>query len=168
MKESERSESYLETEPRKSIDEAASLYAEEGQFRQFLRQQRASRLNRIVTCCYPATSDYLAHDQRQFVTDGGVDNLHKGSRIAKVYYWLDPETGAALAHTNAYDDEANPYFETIEEAERFLEQRAETADRLERYETMSLYEAKTRKIRDAKDVLTEQAAFDDFLPAKKG
>lgn len=41
-----------------------------------------------------------------------------------MYYWLDPTTGAALYHTGAYTDEANPFFETVEEAEAFLERQA--------------------------------------------
>lgn len=168
MKGYERLDSDQQTNLLTSDSETSSRYVEEEHSQLSLRQRRAGELHWSVFDYFPAAHYRLACDQRELETDGGTDNLHKGSRIAKVYYWLDPGTGAALAHTNAYDDEANPYFGTILEAERFLEQRAETGNRSERYETLSLYEAKTRKIRDAKDVLTEQAAFDDFLSMKDG
>ncbi len=67
-------------------------------------------------------------------------------------------------HTSAYDDEANPFFGTVEEAEAFFDQQAEAADDPERYAAMSLYKAQTRKIEDATAVLTDQAGIQDFMP----
>ena len=96
--------------------------------------------------------------------DGGVPELHKGTTRSTVYYWLNPQTGAGLYHTEVHDDEANLFFDSVEEAESFLEQQAETADSAARYESMSLYKARTRKVRDAKDVLTDQAGIEDFVP----
>jgi hypothetical protein len=105
-----------------------------------------------------------AEDRRRAVTaDGGYTELHAGKQAATVYYWLDPRTGAALYHTTAYEDEVNPFFGTVEEAEAFLEQQAATGES-ERYEALSLYQARTRKVADATDVLTDQAGIEDFLP----
>jgi hypothetical protein len=103
-------------------------------------------------------------EREEFAPDGGYDTLHSGQKQATVYYWLDPRTGAALYHTSAYEDEANPFFGTVEEAEKFLERQAAAADDAERYETLSLYQARTRKVADATDVLTEQAGIGDFVP----
>jgi hypothetical protein len=103
-------------------------------------------------------------EREEFAPDGGYGTLHSGQQQATVYYWLDPRTGAALYHTSAYSDEANPFFGTVEEAEKFLERQAAAADETERYETLSLYQARTRKVADATDVLTEQAGIGDFVP----
>lgn len=96
--------------------------------------------------------------------DGGRDILHNGKQRAQVFYWLDPETGAALYHTGAYDDEANPFFGTAADAEAFLDRQAEAADEPNRYEALSLYKARTRKVEDATEVLTDQAGIDEFMP----
>lgn len=96
--------------------------------------------------------------------DGGRDMLHNRERRAQVYYWLNPETGAALYHTGVNDDEADPFFGTVDDAEAFLEQQAKAADGSSRYENLSLYTARTRKVEDATEVLTDQAGIDDFVP----
>jgi hypothetical protein len=95
----------------------------------------------------------------------GYDELHKGGRRSTVYYWLDPDTGAALYHTAANGDTTVPFFSGIGEAEMYLERRAE-ADGDELYDHYSLYEAKTQKVVDAVDVLTDQAGFEDFFAAE--
>jgi hypothetical protein len=80
------------------------------------------------------------------------------------YYWFDPDTSAALYHTTAYDDQANPFFEDTGEAERFLQQQAASVDEqtAERYHRLSLYAASVRKQEDAVEVLMEQAGLTDF------
>lgn len=45
----------------------------------------------------------------------------------------------------------------------YLAYRSET-DGKEQYEGLSLYRAETRKVKDAVDVLTDQAGIEDFLP----
>lgn len=97
-------------------------------------------------------------------TDGGFDDLHRGEQRATVYYWLAPRTGATLYHTNAYDDVANPFFGTVEEAEAFFDQQADAADDSKRYTAMSPYKAQSRKVEDATAVLTDQAGIEDFMP----
>lgn len=96
-------------------------------------------------------------------TDGGYTDLHNGTRKATVYYWLDPETGAALEHTGVNDEETIPFFSDEDEALHYLEKRAENGDTSE-YEGLSLYKARTRKVGDAVDVLTDQAGIGDFAP----
>lgn len=73
-------------------------------------------------------------------------DLHSGGQKATVYYWVDPDTGAALYHTEMNDQAVVPFFPDVDSAERYLEQCAEAGDRDE-YANYSLYQARTRKIR---------------------
>lgn len=134
--------------------------------RQYVQHPRNGELQYTTFRYLPEHHFRRAYDrltgQRELEPDGGHDPLHKGTRRTTVYYWLDPATGAALYHTGAYDDEADPFFDSIEAAETFLEQQAEHAETPDRYEAASLYKARTRKIEDAKDVLLDQAGIDEF------
>jgi hypothetical protein len=85
-------------------------------------------------------------------TDGGSSTQ---------YVWYDPDTEAVLYHTGVNDDAADPFFANIEEADRYLEQRADQGEQ-ERYERLSLYKVRMRKEQDALDVLLDQAGLDDF------
>lgn len=100
-----------------SYDEAVR-YAEEVQpYWLSLRQPWNGQLQWTLFDYFPATHYHKAlHGLK---TDGGFDDLHRGEQRAPVYYWLHPQTGATLYHTSAYDDEANPFFGTVEEAEAF-------------------------------------------------
>ncbi|WP_152419405.1 hypothetical protein [Halobiforma nitratireducens] len=102
-------------------------------------------------------------DEGAFEPDGGYDTLHAGTRRSTVYYWLDPETGATLPHTDVNDHGTIPFFADEPAARAFLENRAEAGD-ADRYAGLSLYKARTRKVADAVDVLTEQAGFDEYVP----
>lgn len=95
------------------------------------------------------------------ISDSYAD-LHNGARTATVYYWVDPDTGAALYHTGLNDEASVPFFPDVGSAETYLEQRADAGDR-DQYAKYSLYEAKTRKAADAVDVLTDQSGIEDFL-----
>ena len=75
---------------------------------------------------------------------------------------MDPDTGAALYHTELNDKATVPFFGDVGSAETYLEQCAEAGDR-EDYAKYSLYRAKTRKVGDAVDVLTDQSGINDFL-----
>ena len=96
-------------------------------------------------------------------TDGGYADLHNGKRKATVYYWLDPKTGAALEHTGVNDESTIPFFPDEETALEYLEKRAERGDKAD-YEGLSLYKARTRKVGDAVEVLTDQSGIVDFVP----
>lgn len=97
--------------------------------------------------------------EQRLKPDGGV-NLHQDGRRSNVYYWLNPDTGAALYHTEANGEEANPFFGSVGEAEQFLEKRSQSST--EEYEGLSLYEARVEKIEDAVEVLMDQSGIDDF------
>jgi len=104
------------------------------------------------------------HDEFEIRTDGGgYDDLHNGSRNAKLCYWLDPDTGAALEHTGVNDERTIPFFADEQEAKEYLEHRAEL-DGKDKYDGLSLYQARTRKVGDAVDVLTDQSGIEDFVP----
>lgn len=133
---------------------------------QYVQQPRDGELQYATFRYLPEHHFRRAYDrltiQEELEPDGGHDILHKGTRRTTVYYWLDPATGAALYHTGAYDDEADPFFDSMEEAETFLEQQADQGEAADRYEAASLYKARTRKVEDAKDVLLDQAGIDEF------
>jgi choline dehydrogenase-like flavoprotein len=94
--------------------------------------------------------------------DGGYGDLHNGPRTSTVFYWLDPDTDAVLTHTGLGDDAGVPFYPDIGAAERELEHRADREGE-DQYAGLSLYRAKTRKVKDAVDVLTDQSGIEDFL-----
>lgn len=85
-------------------------------------------------------------------TDGGYSTR---------YVWFDPDTEAVLYHTGVNDDAADPFFASIDEADRYLEQCADQGEQ-DRYERLSLYKVRMRKEKDALDVLLDQSGLDDF------
>lgn len=93
--------------------------------------------------------------------DGG--QLHTGRTTSTLYYWADPDTDAALAHTTVNDEQVIPFFDSVGAAERYLDQRASTGVE-EDYAGLSLYRAKVKKTGDAVDVLMEQSGLDNFAP----
>ena len=95
---------------------------------------------------------YQSREQYPVRTDGGSSGG---------YVWYDPDTEAVLYHTGINDDAADPFFATVEEADRFLEHRADHGDQ-ERHERLSLYRIRMRKEKDALDVLLDQSGLDDF------
>lgn len=94
--------------------------------------------------------------------DGGTTNLHQDGRRTNVYYWLNPDTGAALYHTEVNGEEANPFFGSVDEAERYLEKHC--GEEVSQYEGLTLYNAKVEKVEDAVEVLTDQSGIDEFVP----
>ncbi|PSQ47251.1 hypothetical protein BRD19_09890 [Halobacteriales archaeon SW_7_65_23] len=98
--------------------------------------------------------------EEKLKTDGGTAFLHQDGRRNRVYYWVNPETGAALYHTEANGEEANPFFGSVGEAEQFLERQA--GEDAEKFEGYSLYEARIQKIEDAVEVIMDQSGIDDF------
>ena len=95
---------------------------------------------------------------RQSVTSYPVRT--DGGRSTR-YVWFDPDTEAVLYHTGVNDDAADPFFASVDEADRFLEQRADQGEQ-DRYERLSLYKVRMRKEKDALDVLLDQSGLDDF------
>lgn len=100
-------------------------------------------------------------EEAELQPDGGTPNhLHGDGRRSTVYYWINPDTGAALYHTEINGREADPFFSSVGDAEQFLEQT--TGDNQEEYQGMSLYKAKISKVEDAVEVLTNQSGIMDF------
>lgn len=130
-----------------------------------LRQPRDDALQWALFDYFPAAHYKWARRRSadNIETDGGFDDLHRGEQRTTVYYWLDPQTGAALHHTGVNDEETIPFFPDEGTAWNYLENRAGTGD-LEQYNGLALYKARTRKVADAVDVLTDQAGFDNFMP----
>lgn len=91
--------------------------------------------------------------------------MHQDGRRSTVYYWLNPDSGAALYHTEVNDEEANPFFGSIGEAEQYLENLGQIQP--EQHEGLSLYKAKVQKVKDAVEVLTDQSGIDEFVSTSR-
>lgn len=82
-----------------------------------------------------------------------------GSRTQ--YYWSGED--GVVYHTEQGDDMVHPFFDTVEDAERFLERQADQHGK-DRYSGMVLRKTGNRKVEEATDVLTEQSGIADFAP----
>jgi len=92
-----------------------------------------------------------AEEEHEVVPDGG-------SRTQ--YYWSGED--GILYHTEKNSDRVNPFFETVEDAERFLEHQAEEYGK-DRYEGFVLRKTGNRKVEEAVEVLMDQSGLQDFL-----
>lgn len=75
------------------------------------------------------------------------------------YYWVG-ETGV-LYHSEIDGDLVNPFFDTMYDAEQFLESQAEQHGE-ERYSGMVLRKTGHRKVEEATEVLTSQSGLTDW------
>ena len=78
------------------------------------------------------------------------------------YYWQGKQ--GVLYHTYLSGGEldvVDPFFDSIEAAESYLEQEADSQQEL--YDDMVLYDADGNKIKEAVEVLTEQSGFSDYM-----
>jgi hypothetical protein len=89
--------------------------------------------------------------EEELVPDGG-------SRTQ--YYWSGED--GILYHTEKHSDRVNPFFETVEDAERFLEHQAQEHSK-DRYESFVLRKTGNRKVKEAVEVLMDQSGIQDFL-----
>jgi len=80
-----------------------------------------------------------------------------GSRTQ--YYWSG-ENGI-LYHTEKEEDMVIPFFNTVDDAEQFLENQANQYGK-EPYQSLVLRKTGNRKVEEATDVLTEQSGLADF------
>ena len=92
-----------------------------------------------------------AEEEQEVVPDGG-------SRTQ--YYWSGED--GILYHTEKNSGRVNPFFETVEDAERFLEHQAEEYGK-DRYEGFVLRKTGNRKAEEAVEVLMDQSGLQDFL-----
>jgi len=82
-----------------------------------------------------------------------------GSRTQ--YYWSGED--GILYHTEKEEDMVIPFFNTVDDAEQFLENQAGQYGR-ERYQGLVLRKTGNRKVEEATDVLTDQSGLMDFTP----
>jgi hypothetical protein len=80
-----------------------------------------------------------------------------GSRTQ--YYWSGEE--GIVYHTDAGDEMVDPFFGSIEEAERYLEDLADRHGK-EQYIGLVLRKSGNRKVKEATEVLTEQSGLADW------
>lgn len=93
-------------------------------------------------------SDSFTEDYETRIPDGG--------RSKTQYFWSG-ENGI-LYHTETGEDRVNPFFNTVEEAERFLENQADKYGE-EKYSSMVLRKSGNTKVEEATDVFTEQSGL---------
>jgi len=75
------------------------------------------------------------------------------------YYWSGED--GIVYHTETSGEMVDPFFNTVEEAEQYLETLADTHGR-NRYEGLVLRKSGNRKVMEATDVLTEQSGLTDW------
>jgi hypothetical protein len=75
------------------------------------------------------------------------------------YYWSGEE--GIVYHTETDGEMVDPFFNTVEEAEQYLETLADTHGK-NQYEGLVLRKSGNRKVMEATDVLTEQSGLTDW------
>jgi hypothetical protein len=75
------------------------------------------------------------------------------------YYWSGED--GIVYHTETENEMVDPFFGSIDEAERYLENLADLHGK-ERYQGMVLRETGNWKIKEATEVLTEQSGLTDW------
>jgi len=80
-----------------------------------------------------------------------------GSRTQ--YYWSGED--GILYHTEKEEDMVIPFFNTVDDAEHFLENQADQYGK-DRYQGLVLRKTGNRKVEEATDVLTDQSGLMDF------
>lgn len=84
--------------------------------------------------------------------------LPDGGSLTK-YYWSGED--GIVYHTEVGEDTVDPFFNTVEEAERFLENLADVNDGGQ-YEGLVLRKSGNRKVMEATEVLTEQSGITEW------
>ena len=77
------------------------------------------------------------------------------------YYWVGDE--GVLYHTEKEEDVVIPFFDSVREAEQFLEAQADQFGE-DRYSGMVLRKTGNQKVEEAVEVLTSQSGLGDFAP----
>jgi hypothetical protein len=77
----------------------------------------------------------------------------------KRYYWSTDN--GVLFHTGVGDERVNPFFDTVDEAEDFLQKRADMNGQ-NKYSGATLRVAGGEKVMEATNVLTSQAGIGQF------
>lgn len=83
----------------------------------------------------------------------------------KQYYWaksVDDEHTGVLYHTEFNTEFVDPFFDSEEEADRYLERLAEENGQ-EQYQGAVLRDDRGRKVKEAVEVLMDQSGIQDFL-----
>jgi hypothetical protein len=86
--------------------------------------------------------------EHEILPDGGTQ-----------YYWSGEQ--GILYHSETGEDTVDPFFSSVEQAERYLENQAEIHGQ-EQYENLVLRKSGNRKVMEATEVLTSQAGLDQW------
>jgi hypothetical protein len=99
-------------------------------------------------------------DHELLPSDDEPDVLPDGG--SRTQYFWSGEDGIAY-HTEVGEDMVDPFFSSVDEAERYLERKADQHGK-QRYEGLVLRKSGNQKVEEATEVLTEQSGLDQFAP----
>jgi len=99
---------------------------------------------------YRKAIEQLEQQGEEAIPDGG-------SRTQ--YYWSGEE--GVVYHTEVGDELVDPFFDSVTEAENYLESLADTHGK-QQYDGLVLRKSGNRKVEEATEVLTEQAGLTDW------
>jgi len=97
-----------------------------------------------------AVDKALEDEAEELVPDGGS---------LTQYYWSGED--GIVYHTETDGEMVDPFFNTVDEAEQYLETLADSNGK-NRYEGLVLRKSGNRKVMEATDVLTEQSGLTDW------
>jgi hypothetical protein len=107
------------------------------------------------------TFEYFPRAHYELAVDEALQDeslVSDGGRRTQ-YYWVGDE--GILYHTSEGEDRVDPFFDTVDDAEQFLETQAQQYGE-DRYEAMVLRKTGNRKVMEAVEVLTQQTGVTDW------
>lgn len=110
---------------------------------------------------YRKAVEQAGYDVEVELDDADLDDLRTDGGSRTQYYWSGDD--GILYHGEKGEDMVLPFFDSVEDAERFLEHQAETYGK-DRYGGMVLRKTGNQKVEEATDVLTDQSGLADFAP----
>ncbi|GCF16241.1 hypothetical protein Harman_41760 [Haloarcula mannanilytica] len=125
----------------------------------FVDAARSSELKYGLFNYFPEAHYSKAVDQA--LKEEVEDRLETDGGRRTQYYWVGDE--GVLYHTQRQEDVVVPFFDTVRDAERFLESQADRYGE-DRYTGMVLRKTGNQKVEEAVEVLTSQSGLEDFAP----
>ena len=107
---------------------------------------------------YFPEAHYKQAVDKAFEEEAEKEILPDGGSLTQ-YYWSGED--GIVYHTETDGEMVDPFFNTVDEAEQYLETLADTHGR-SRYEGLVLRKSGNRKVMEATDVLTEQSGLTDW------
>ncbi|MDY6778056.1 MAG: hypothetical protein SVU32_05280 [Candidatus Nanohaloarchaea archaeon] len=140
-------------------EERKQYVAEEKPYWLNLRHPRRGEMRYELNNYFPDAHYRKAVEEAGYSLDGEEPEVRTDGGTRTQYYWSGDQ--GVLYHTEQGEDMVVPFFDTVEDAERFLEQQADRYGN-DRYSGMVLRKTGNQKVEEATDVLTDQSGLADF------